>query len=42
MNKQVWDLPPVRALPEELLRAGYTPLLAAVSSADIISLPTTR
>ena len=29
MNETVWNLPPVRPIPEELLRAGYTPLLAS-------------
>ena len=29
MNQQVWTIPPVRPIPEELLQAGYTPLLAA-------------
>ena len=33
MNTQVWNLPPVRSIPEELLRAGYTPLLAAALTA---------
>ena len=30
MKKQVWNLPPVRPIPEELLRAGYSPLLSSI------------
>ena len=30
MNQPVWNIPPAVPIPEELLRAGYSPLLAAV------------
>ena len=30
MKKTVWNVPPAVPIPEELLRAGYTPLLSAV------------
>ena len=30
MKDLVWNLPPVRPIPEELLRAGYSPLLSSV------------
>ncbi len=30
MKKKVWNIPPAVSVPEELIRAGYTPLLAAV------------
>ncbi len=29
MKNTVWNIPPVRPIPEELLRAGYTPLLSS-------------
>ena len=29
MKKMVWNIPPVRPIPEELLRAGYSPLLSS-------------
>ena len=30
MKHKVWNIPPAVSIPEELIRAGYTPLLAAV------------
>ena len=30
MKKLVWNIPPVRPIPEELLRAGYSPLLSSI------------
>ena len=30
MNDQVWNIPRAAAIPQELIQAGYTPLLAAV------------
>lgn len=30
MKKTVWNIPPVRPIPEELLRAGYSPLLSSI------------
>ncbi len=33
MKHKVWNIPPAVPIPEELIRAGYTPLLAAVLAA---------
>ena len=30
MKEKVWNIPQGTAIPDELLRAGYSPLLAAV------------
>ena len=39
MKKKVWNIPPVVPIPEELVRAGYPPLLAAVLAARGILTP---
>jgi len=30
MKEKVWNIPPAAAIPDELIQAGYTPLLAAI------------
>ena len=37
MKHKVWNIPPAVSIPEELLRAGYTPLLSAVLATRGIS-----